>query len=670
MNLQSEPPVRAIAFYLPQFHPIPQNDAWWGPGFTEWTNVSRARPLFAGHCQPRLPADLGFYDLRLPEVLEAQAELARRYGIYGFCYYYYFFKDGKRLLERPLEQMLASGRPDFPFCLCWANENWTRRWDGLDNEILQEQEHSPANDHAFMASLLPYFRDPRYIRIDGRPLLFIYRASLFPDFALTVERWRAQLHEAGELPPYLAVVEAYDLRAETISAARIDATCEFPPHGHFHRARAQHSVRFYAPFSGELYDYEKVASHFLERPAPEHRRFKTVTLGWDNTARKRSSAVIMINFSLAEYHRWLTGAIAHTQRTAPPSEQFVFINAWNEWAEGTYLEPDHLLGHAYLEATRAALLGEPYRRRIAPGAAATRGSPQDAGRDEGGHPQSADDSISPGRAPRIVAIAAVGNDGDLVEAFVRENLRFVDRLMVAVRRDQGSIRRILQMLADEGLSLEIRDQVDEWIGTRDALNQLLLEAAGDDDLTWVMPLESTEFIDAADRSQLQSALGTIGGRHARLMCITHAPTPFDDPDQSHPLRRIRHRYLETAADASPRRVRSKLVVNCELLRRYIDRYELDGRAQELVFRGTDDMIRQPVANLPEAALRWYPLRNESWRSGTRPYEVEPTLRTFVPQDLAATDNSDDPRNALPEHRSGAVLIVDPYPVTADLKYSE
>jgi O-antigen biosynthesis protein len=222
---------RVIAFHLPQFHPIPENDAWWGKGFTEWTNVTRARPFFAGHYQPRFPADLGFYDLRLPEILQAQASLARDHGIHGFCYHYYWFKGGKRLLERPIEQMLASGTPDFPFCLCWANENWTRRWDGQESEVLMPQEYDTESDLAFLHSVLPYFRDPRYIRVGDRPLLVVYRATLFPDPATTVKLWQDEMRRLGEAVPYLVAAESFDVSAATAAAAGFDATCEFPPHG-------------------------------------------------------------------------------------------------------------------------------------------------------------------------------------------------------------------------------------------------------------------------------------------------------------------------------------------------------------------------------------------------------------------------------------------------------
>ena len=215
---RSEAPVRAIAFYLAQFHPIPENDDWWGTGFTEWTNVTRARPNFDGHYQPHLPADLGFYDLRVPETREQQAALARAYGIHGFCYYYYWFA-GKRLLERPVEEMRASGRPDFPYCFCWANENWTRRWDGADREVLIAQNPSRADDERLIRDLLPHFRDPRYIRVDGRPLFMIYRVGVLPDVRTSVAIWRDVCRREGVGD--LVSLRCQDLRYGRSGAIRV-----------------------------------------------------------------------------------------------------------------------------------------------------------------------------------------------------------------------------------------------------------------------------------------------------------------------------------------------------------------------------------------------------------------------------------------------------------------
>ena len=270
---------RLIAFYLPQFHPIPENDAWWGPGFTEWTNVTRARPLFAGHRQPRLPADLGFYDLRLPEAREAQAALARRYGIHGFCYYYYWFKDGVQLLERPLREMLDSGAPDFPFCLCWANENWTRRWNGRDRDVLVAQDHSPANNLAFIRSIVPYLRDPRYIRVEGRPLLLVYRAGLIPGLAATVSAWREELARHGLPPPYLVAAETFEFPGAQAGAAGFDAACEFPPHQATPLARVAPAALGLGPeFTGGVLDYTKIATDFRERALPDYPLHRSLIL--------------------------------------------------------------------------------------------------------------------------------------------------------------------------------------------------------------------------------------------------------------------------------------------------------------------------------------------------------------------------------------------------------
>jgi GT2 family glycosyltransferase len=343
--------VKLIAFYLPQFHPIPENDAWWGKGFTEWSNVARAKPNYRGHYQPHLPADLGFYDLRLPEIQEQQAALASQYGIHGFCYYYYWF-NGKRLLHAPLEQMIRSKRPDFPFCVCWANENWSRRWDGRDQDLLISQTYSEADDEAFIKALFPAFDDRRYIRVAGRPLLLIYRADLLPDAEATTERWRTAAVNAGFAEPYIAHVLSF--RRTTCVAPGFDAAVEFPPHG---RA-VPYSGRLNITnprFQGRLYDYRATALNFQRLFYPGQNVFRTVMPSWDNTARRQDHSDVFVNASPELFQCWLHEAIKETRELKFGDERLVFINAWNEWAEGNHLEPDQRFQHSYLEATGRAL---------------------------------------------------------------------------------------------------------------------------------------------------------------------------------------------------------------------------------------------------------------------------------------------------------------------------
>jgi GT2 family glycosyltransferase/SAM-dependent methyltransferase len=346
--------VKVLAFYLPQFHPIPENDHWWGTGFTEWSNVTRARPNFIGHYQPHLPSDLGFYDLRVPEVMEAQAALARRYGIGGFCYYYYWFA-GRRILEAPIERMLTTGRPDMPFCLCWANENWTRRWDGEDKEILIAQDHTPEDDEAVIRDLIRYFRSANYIRIDGRPLLLVYRVTLFPDFRATADRWRRVCRSEGVGEIYIAMVESFDLvhAGKHPSTFNCDAAVEFPPLG-MAEPRPPSGPVTNPDFAGYVADYRDIAARFCARPFPAYTRFRGVMPGWDNTARRQNASYCFEHASPGAFQAWLETVIAQTRAQHHGDERIVFVNAWNEWAEGAHLEPDRRHGHAFLEAVRNA----------------------------------------------------------------------------------------------------------------------------------------------------------------------------------------------------------------------------------------------------------------------------------------------------------------------------
>jgi lipopolysaccharide biosynthesis protein len=365
---------RLLAFLLPQYHPIPENDRWWGEGFTEWRNVTRARPLFPGHYQPHLPADLGFYDLRLPEVREAQAELARRHGIHGFCYYHYWF-NGRRVLERPFAEVLAAGKPDFRFCLCWANENWTRAWDGRENEILLEQHYSAEDDLAHIRALLPAFADGRYIRIGGRPLFLVYRTELLPDPRRTADIWREEAARAGIGDLYLARVENFvtGIDPRTIG---FDAAVEFAPdgtrvgkmkfHGPVHRFLARSRVLPEAYAHSQVVNYRAMMLGMLAKADPGFKRFRCVTPMWDNTPRRENRSRIFVGSTPQLYGEWLVEAMRQTIEKLPPDEQIVFVNAWNEWGEGCHLEPDLKWGRQYLEATRKAL------DSLASGATATR----------------------------------------------------------------------------------------------------------------------------------------------------------------------------------------------------------------------------------------------------------------------------------------------------------
>ncbi len=345
--------IRLIAFYLPQFHPIPENDIWWGKGFTEWQNVVSAHPFFGGHYQPHLPADLGFYDLRVPEVMEQQAELAKRYGIYGFCYHYYWF-NGKRLLEMPLERMLETGRPDFPFCLCWANENWSRKWDGGEKDILIAQKHSDEDDLSVILDLIRYFKHPNYIRVDGKPMFLVYQVNLFPDFKRTARIWREECRRQriGEI--HLVMAETFSLSLEQSDPKEfgMDAAVQFPPHGYWEPIGPANMA---SDFRGQVLDYKNTALHFIKKKFPGFVYYQTVMPSWDNTARMKNRAVIFANSSPGTYQAWLEEAIRNTREQYSGDHRIVFINAWNEWAEGNHLEPDQRYGHDFLQATRNAV---------------------------------------------------------------------------------------------------------------------------------------------------------------------------------------------------------------------------------------------------------------------------------------------------------------------------
>lgn len=339
-------PVKILAFYLPQFHPIPENDEWWGEGFTEWTNVTKAKPLFDGHHQPRLPGAMGFYDLRLPDVLRKQAALAKEFGVYGFCFHHYYF-GGKRLLEAPVNNLLENPDIDLPFCLCWANENWTRRWDGQDQNILIAQEHSPEDDIRFLEDIQKYFDDPRYIQVDGKPFLIIYKASQFPDMAATICRWREHAAKKGG-GIYLVMAQTFG--ENDPSKYGFDAAVEFPPHCLFRQELKMEEVNSNSYHRGHIYDARKRQITFEK----DYKVYNTLFTNWDNTARKGELSDIFIS-SPAHFKHQLDLIVKHERNSYRACDSFVFINAWNEWAEGTYLEPDKVYGYAYLNAISQVL---------------------------------------------------------------------------------------------------------------------------------------------------------------------------------------------------------------------------------------------------------------------------------------------------------------------------
>lgn len=354
--------IKAIAFHLPQFHRIPQNDQWWEDGFTEWTNTKKAQPRFPGHYQPRKPhQDIGYYDLSDTNTLRKQAALARAHGIFGFCFYHYWFS-GQRILEKPVENLIVNKDIDIRFCLCWANENWTRTWDGLAHDILLQQKYQNDDPARFIDDVTIYFEDHRYIRIDGRPVILVYKANSIPNVDYVFRTWRTRWKEksGGELEIWCVQTDLYGIK-EVCEKAKIDGIVEFPPHVTPHAIDPK-SVG--APASGHLFNYRQLVSEIQQdrqiRPVPETNLYRTVMLGWDNSARRENGWSVWYGFGLRPYYDWLRHIVAYTRKGLPHDRRFIFINAWNEWAEGTYLEPDADYGYANINTTSKALFDVPF----------------------------------------------------------------------------------------------------------------------------------------------------------------------------------------------------------------------------------------------------------------------------------------------------------------------
>lgn len=355
---RSVPAPRLIAHYLPQFHPIPENDQWWGTGFTEWRNTSRAKPLFRGHIQPRIPADLGYYDLRLSDTREAQAGLAASQGIHGFMYYHYWF-EGRRLLERPFEEVLRTGKPDFPFCLCWANETWSRRWLGEEKDILIAQRYNRDDILAHARWLARPFSDPRYIKFEGRPLFLVYRPLDIPVELGAVDVFRGELQRLGLPNPFLIAVDAHG-RSIDYRALGYDHVMAFEPAlGELPGAlndgrnwrRVRHNIRQRVlRGTPKLYDYTE-AKYYMNRGVDFRRKIPCLMVDWDNTPRRGDNAIILTNNGPAAFSREFENKLLQWAASEPSTDLF-FINAWNEWAEGNHLEPDLRYGHGYLHALK------------------------------------------------------------------------------------------------------------------------------------------------------------------------------------------------------------------------------------------------------------------------------------------------------------------------------
>ena len=357
--------IRPIAIYLPQYHPIPENDLWWGEGFTEWRNVKKAIPLVRNHYQPHLPANADFYDLRDPATREKQAGLAKAHGIHGFCYYHYWF-NGKRLLNLPIDEVLKTRQPDFPFCLAWANEDWTRAWDGATGEVLIKQNYSQEDDLDHIRFLSTVFDDPRYIRVDGKPLFIIYKPILFPDIRRTLDTWRAEALKIGIGELYLCYFEN-EIQGIDPQTLGFDAAIEFQPNWWklppvMNRNKAglffkKHEIYLNQYYKHKFYDYQEFAKIMIEAGQKvTYKRYRGITPMWDNAARRKKDASVFLNSTPEKYEFWLQSVLRDFNPFSD-GENFIFLNAWNEWGEGNHLEPCGKWGNSYLEATKRALSG-------------------------------------------------------------------------------------------------------------------------------------------------------------------------------------------------------------------------------------------------------------------------------------------------------------------------
>lgn len=348
--------IKILAFYLPQFHQFKENDEWWGEGFTEWTNTRKAKPHFEGHYQPREPHDdIGYYKLDNIETIQSQVLLAKKHGIYGFCFYYYWFS-GKRLMEKPVDMLLEHPEIDFPFCLCWANENWTRTWDGSEDKILIKQDYSDDDNFKFIYDLKKYIDDKRYIRLDGKPVIMIYNPTQIPNLKKLISEWRKSAQDIGIGELYIMTKD--DLACDDfINMEFADAEFDFVPNGMGHP-----SCMVTGLDTPKAFDYTQMVDdieHLYIEHFPLKPFYYSCTMGWDNSARRKENYRIYYNYSLTAFYKWLRIIIKQTRLRNPSDRRFVFVNAWNEWAEGTYLEPDKKYGYANINTLSRAIYDLP-----------------------------------------------------------------------------------------------------------------------------------------------------------------------------------------------------------------------------------------------------------------------------------------------------------------------
>jgi glycosyltransferase involved in cell wall biosynthesis len=351
-----KPQAMLLAYYLPQYHSFAENDAWWGKGFTEWTNLARGSPRFVGHYQPRIPRDLGFYSLNDPETMRRQIKLALASGVSGFVFYYYWF-NGKRLMDGPVNRFLADKTLDIKFALMWANENWTRKWDGADADVLISQGHRPGDDLAMVTAFAWHFADPRYIRLQGRPLLMIYRPGIIPDTMHAVARWRELFRTEFNEDPIFVMAQAFG--AIDPRAFGFDGAIEFPPHKLTQTMVPANAEFTYLDqdFTGAIHRYDDVAAVSVNEAAPEFPLIKTIVPSWDNDARRQGTGMAITGSTPQKYEAWLSRLVQMAQANPFFGTPVVCVNAWNEWCEGAYLEPDLHFGGAYLNATARAMAG-------------------------------------------------------------------------------------------------------------------------------------------------------------------------------------------------------------------------------------------------------------------------------------------------------------------------